>query len=257
MIDMTPAARQQLDDYLQRIRAELRGARAEVAEELEQNVREHVEIALEQVPAPVSGTDMIAVLDRLGPPEQWLDEEERPVWRRAPGVVDSTRDDSRLPYLSFGLVVASIVLFMMFGFFLLIPAVFVSRAWIDQKLERGEPLGSRRWLVYPAIVLVLAFVTVLVLLLPPLGAMAFVRGDGGAGMFDGASAGERLTPGLRLVLLGGWWIIAGPLCAAALRPIQFVFAPLLERVRRKHFGALAAIGAAVAAAGAALLYYRH
>ena len=99
MIEMTPAARQQLDDYLQRLRSELRGTRPEVAEEVEQSVREHIEIALEDAHAPVGETEIIGILDRLGPPEQWLDEEERPTWRRTIAGVRSAPDDSRLPYV--------------------------------------------------------------------------------------------------------------------------------------------------------------
>ncbi|MEA2338131.1 MAG: hypothetical protein QOE82_2138 [Thermoanaerobaculia bacterium] len=256
MMDMTPAARQQLDDYLQRLRSELRATRAEVAEEVEQSVREHIEIALDDAPRPVSGTDMIGILDRLGSPEQWLRDEEHAV---ASGIGHSGADDSRFPYVAFGLVLASIVSFMFFGFLLLIPAMFVSRAWIEQKRERGEPLGSKRWLVYPSIALVLAFVALLLLLVPPLGAMALVRGPVGQS-FDVPtdSAGElRFNAGLRAMMLGTWWIIAGALCAAFIRPIRFVFLPLLDRIRRRHFAVLSAIGALLAAAGAAILYYRH
>jgi hypothetical protein len=255
MMNMTPAARQQLDSYLQRLRSELRATRAEAAEEVEHSVREHIEVALEDAPTPVSGTDMIAILDRLGSPDQWL-AEERAVADRSG---DSGADDSRLPYVAFGLVLVSIGSFMFFGFLLLIPAMFVSRAWIEQKRERSEPLGSRRWLVYPSIALVLAFVALLLLLVPPLGAMALVRGDVGRS-FDVPidPAGElRFNAGLRAVMVGTWWIIAGALCAAFIRPIRFVFLPLLDRVRRKHFAVLSAIGALLAAAGAALIYYRH
>jgi hypothetical protein len=256
MMNMTPAARQQLDSYLQRLRSELRATRAEAAEEVEQSVREHIEIALEDAPTPVSGTDMIAILDRLGSPEQWLAEEARAVADRGG---DFRADDSRLPYVAFGLVLVSIATFMFFGFLLLIPAMFVSRAWIEQKRERDEPLGSKRWLVYPSIALVLAFVALLLLLLPPLGAMAFIRDDVGR-WFDVpiAPAGElRFDAGLRAVMIGTWWIIAGALCAAFIRPIRFVFLPLLDRVRQKHFAVLSAIGALLAAAGAALIYFRH
>jgi len=256
MMDMTPAARQQLDDYLFRLRSELRATRAEVAEEVEQSVREHIELALDDVPAPVSGTDMIGILDRLGSPEQWLGEEEHAAASR---IGHSGGDDSRLPYVAFGLVLASIVSFMFFGFLLLIPAMFVSRAWIEQQHERGEPLGSKRWLVYPSIALVLAFVALLLVLAPPLGAMALVRGHV-AQSFDVPAdpAGElRFDAGLRAVMFGTWWIIAGALCAALLRPIRFLFLPLLDRVRRKHFAVLSAIGALLAATGAALIYYRH
>jgi hypothetical protein len=259
MNEMTPAARQQLDDYLQRMRTALRGSRPEVAEEVEQSVREHIEIALEEWQEPVSGTQMIAILDRLGPPEQWLDEDERPMWRRAVDGVSPRTDDSRLPYVSFGLVLASILLFMMFGFLLLIPAMFVSRAWIEQKRERGEQLGSKRWLVYPAIAIVLAFVTLVFLIVPPQAAMAFIRDDAGR-LFDipMSPAGQlRFMAGLRCVMYGSWWIIAGALCAALLRPSRFVFSPLLDGLQRRHYAVLAAIGALLAAAGGALLYYRH
>jgi hypothetical protein len=255
-MNMTPAARQQLDTYLQRLRSELRATRAEAAEEVEQSVREHIEIALEDAPTPVSGTDMIAVLDRLGSPEQWLAEESRAVADRSS---DSGADDSRLPYVAFGLVLASIASFMFFGFLLLIPAMFVGRAWIEQKRERGEPLGSKRWLVYPAVALVLAFVALLLLFLPPLAAIAFIRDDI-ARSFDVPidPAGElRFHAGLRAAVIGTWWILAGGLCAAFIRPIRFVFLPLLDRVRRKHYAMLSAIGALLAAAGAALIYYRH
>jgi hypothetical protein len=256
MTELTPAARERLDDYLQRLRSELREARAEGADEVEQSVREHIEIALEDSQTPVSATDMIAILDRLGPPEQWAGDE-------ASHAVDnprSTMDDSRLPYVSFGLVIASIVFFMFFSFFLLIPAMFVSRTWIEQKRERGEPLGARRWLVYPAIALVLAFVALVVLIGPSLGTLAFLIGNDARQLFDipANRAGElRFLAGLQSLVFGSWWIVTGGLCALLVRPVRFVFAPLLDGLRRKHFALLAAIGALLGAAGAALIYYRH
>src|SRR5436309_10339413 len=132
---------------------------------------------------------------------------------------------------------------MFFGFLLLIPAMFVSRAWIEQKRDRGEPLGSKRWLVYPSVGLVLASVALLLLLLPPLGAMALIRDEVGRSFdvpIDPAGA-LRFHVGLRAVMVGTWWIIAAALCAAGIRPIRFVFLPLLDRVRRKHFAVLSAI----------------
>lgn len=231
MIEMTPAARQHLDAYFQRLSDKLHGTRVEGADEVEQSVREHIEIALEDARAPVSVTDMIAVLDRLGAPEHWVDD------------IDSVRvgtDDSRLPYVTFGLVLISIATFMFFGFLLLIPAMFVSRAWIEQKRERGEPLGSRRWLVYPAIALVLASTALLLFAAPPL-----------------IAANEfRFNSDLRALMVGVWWMIAAGLCAVFVRPIRFVFTPLLDGLHRRHFAVFAAIGALLAAAGGALIYYR-
>ena len=66
MIEMTPAARERMNDYMQRMRSELRGSRSVVADDVEQSVREHIEIALEHAAAPVGATEVIGVLDRLG-----------------------------------------------------------------------------------------------------------------------------------------------------------------------------------------------
>lgn len=259
MIEMTPAARERLDHYLQRMRSELRGTRGGVADEVEQSVREHIEIALAQSASPVGASEVIGILDRLGPPEQWLAEEERPMWRRALDQIRSGPEDWRLAWLSIGLVLASILLLPFFGFLLLIPATFVSRAWVELMRDRGEPLDARRWLVYPAIAIVLAFATGALLIGPPLAAIAFALGDGVRQMLDipTSRVGEfRFLTGLNGVVFGTWWMIAGGFCAAFLRPIRFVFAPLLDGLRRGHFAVLATIGAVVAAAGAALIYYR-
>jgi hypothetical protein len=261
MIEMTPAARERLDNYLQRMRSELRGTKAVVADEVEQSVREHIEIALATSQTPVGATEVIGVLDRLGPPERWLADEERPMWRRALDRVRSGPEDWRLAYLAFGLFLASIVFLPVGGFLLLIPAMFVSRAYVELAREHGEPLGARRWLVYPSIAIILAIATGLLIIGPPLPALALVfEGDGFEQTFDvpATKAGEvRLMLGIGGVLYGSWWIIAAAFCAAFLRPIRFVFAPLLDGLLRKHFTVLAAIGALVVGASAMLIYYRH
>lgn len=261
MIEMTPAARERLDNYLQRMRSELRGTRSVVADEVEQSVREHIEVALATAQGPIGATEVISVLDRLGPPERWLADEERPMWRRALDRVRSGPEDWRLAYLSFGLFVASIVLLPLFGFLLLIPAMFVSRAWIELARDRGEPLGARRWLVYPAMLVVLAFATGLLIIGPPLPMLALALDDNGLEKIwdiPHSKAGQlRFLFGMGGVLFGSWWIIASAFCAAFLRPIRFVFAPLLDSLQRKHFAVLAAIGALVAGVGATLIYYRY
>jgi len=259
MIEMTPAARERLDNYLQRMRTELRGTRSVVADEVEQSVREHIEIALADAHTPVGATDVIGVLDRLGPPERWLADEERPVWRRLVAQLRSGPDDWRLAYFAFGLFLASIV-FLPAGILLLIPAMLVSRAYIEVARDRGEPLGARRWLVYPSIAIVLAFAVGLLIVGPPLPVMGMVFDDDVEQFFDvpRTNAAEiRFVLGMGGVAFGSWWIIAGAFCAAFIRPIRFVFAPLLDGLRRKHFAVLAGIGMVVAAVGGTLIYYRH
>ncbi|HYC58614.1 MAG TPA: hypothetical protein VEK79_03530 [Thermoanaerobaculia bacterium] len=261
MIEMTPAARERLDNYLQRMRSELRGTRAVVADEVEQSVREHIEIALASAPTPVGPTEVIGVLDRLGPPERWMAEEERPLLRRFLDRLRSGPEDWRLAYLAFGLFAAACLFLPIGGFFLLIPAMLVSRAYVELARDRGEPLGARRWLVYPSIAVVLMFATGLLIIGPPLPVMGVVFDDDGfERMLDypSTTAGEiRFVFGIGGAVFGSWWIIAAAFCAAFVRPIRFVFAPLLDGLRRKHFAVLAAIGALVAATGATLIYFRH
>ena len=260
MIEMTPAARERLDNYLQRMRSELRGTRSVVADEVEQGVREHIEIALANAQSPVGATEVIGILDRLGPPERWLADEERPVWRRVMDRLREGPDDWRLAYLAFGLFLASIVFLPVGGVLLLIPGMIVSRAYVELARDRGEPLGARRWLVYPSIAVVLAFALGLLVVGPPLPLMAFGLDDYRyEQIFDvpQTAAGQlRFLFGMGGVVFGTWWIIAAAFCAAFLRPIRFVFAPLLDGVVRKHFGVLALIGALVVAGGATLIYFR-
>lgn len=265
MIEMTPAARERVDNYLQRMRSELRGTRSGVADEVEQSVREHIDIALASMQSPVGATEVIGVLDRLGAPERWLADEERPAWRRLLDKVRNAPEDWRLAYLAFGLFLASIVFLPAGGILLLIPAMFVSRAYVELARDRGEPLGARRWLVYPSIAVILAIATGALIIGPPLPLMALglndIHGeDAFTQIFDvpQTNAGQfRFIAGMGGVLFGSWWILAAAFCAAFLRPIRFVFAPLLDGLRRKHFAVLALIGALVAAVGGTLIYYRH
>ena len=261
MIEMTPAARERLDTYMQRLRSELRGTRAVTADEVEQSVREHIEIALAQAQTPVGATEVIGVLDRLGPPERWLADEERPILRRLMDRLRSGPEEWRLAYVAFGLFVATFLLLPIGGFLLLIPAMLVSRAYVELARDRAEPLGARRWLVYPAIALVLALSVGLLIVGPPLPLLGIALDDDAfEPMLDipDTRAGQaRFVFGLGGVLFGSWWIVAAAFCAAFVRAIRFVFAPLLDGLRRKHFAVLGAIGAVVAAVGAALIYYRH
>ena len=118
-------------------------ARAAVeAAEVEQNVLEHVELALARRRCP-SGTDSLAaVLEQLGPPERWLPDEERPAWRRTMDRLMTGPEDWRLAYLSFGLTTLMIVTLPIGGILLLLPAFLLSRAWVALIEERGETLGA-------------------------------------------------------------------------------------------------------------------
>ncbi|HEV3484414.1 MAG TPA: hypothetical protein VG106_03330, partial [Vicinamibacterales bacterium] len=99
---LTPEAQTKLEEYIARMRSALRGSRSVEPAEVEQNVREHVEVALAGAGAPVGAERLDEVLEQLGPPDRWLAEEDRPVWRRVVQRISSGPEDWRLAYLAFG-----------------------------------------------------------------------------------------------------------------------------------------------------------
>ncbi len=82
MITLSKSAKKSLEDYLRQARAYLRGSRSVDANEVEQNITEHIENELEGAAEPVSCDTLDAVLEKLGSPQQWVPEEELPWWRK-------------------------------------------------------------------------------------------------------------------------------------------------------------------------------
>lgn len=248
MIEMTDTARQRFDSYLSRLRSSLRGARSVEPDDVEQSVREHIEFALAGTPAPVGAEHLGVVLDRLGPPERWIPEEDRPIWRQVFDRLRSGPEDWRLAYVAFALFCATMIFFPVGGVLLLIPAFLVSRAYVSFAAEKGDRIGARKWLVYPAIVMLLLFVLGIIIIAPGAGITAFLIEE--QGLYRGDN---RMQVAAGVASFGGWFILAAAFLAWMLRPLQAFFRPVLDGVTRKHFIILAVIGAIAAAAGAAIL----
>ena len=72
MIRLAPDAQNYLDEYLADIRSAVAGHASLSPDEIEQDVRDHVFAALEDTHGPVTARQLAAVLQRLGPPSEWL-----------------------------------------------------------------------------------------------------------------------------------------------------------------------------------------
>ena len=182
MIRYTPEALAHLDDYLNDVRSAVAGHNSISPDEVEADVRDHVNAALGRVEQPVTERDVASVLERLGPPSQWVADSHRSIWKyladslkpvghraienikalpgeayqAGRGLVGKVRDlphGWRLAYVAFGLFALGLIAFPLFPAFL-IAAYIAARADIALARERGETLGARRWLVYPPIVIV-------------------------------------------------------------------------------------------------------
>jgi|GEM_PF-1102268 len=262
MIDMTPEASTRLERYLERMRAALRGSRSVEPAEIEQNVREHVEIALDGIPAPVGAERLGEVLEQLGPPERWLVDDDRPWWRRMLQRVSSGPEDWRLTYVAFGVFALGVLTLPIgIGVFFLACAFLLSRAAADLVAERGETLGARRWLVLPAIWLVLVLVSMGALISMIVPAMAIGIGNGDLYSLTGtqeASPGSlervRVEVGFLAMSAGTWWVILAAIFAAVMKPFRTLFLPVTQRLSRKHAAILALVGVILASLGAVLLF---
>ena len=257
MIDLTPEARRKFDEYLQRMRASLRGTRAVEPVEVEQNVVEHVELALAGVPAPVGSERLSEVLAQLGPPERWLPEEERPAWRKVMDRVMTGPDDWRLAYASFALTLLMVITFPIGGILLVVPGYLLSRAYVELLSDRGEALGARRWLVLPPIAILMTLIG-LGALLGPAGAigglLSEVELQNLGFQVDDRNERMRIFTGLLAMGTGAWWIVLSGVFAMLMRPFRAMFQPLTANLRRGHAIVLTIAGLIVAALGAVVVY---
>lgn len=264
MIDLTPSARQRFDDYFRRLRHSLRRASPAEADDVEQSVREHIEVALAGVPAPVGGEQLAEVLDRLGAPDGWVAADERSVLQRmVQQVTDRLRsgpEEWRLAYVTFGLFLAALILLPVgIGFFLMLASFLASRAYVDFMETKQEAPGARRWLIYPPIAFFLA-IAIGFFIIGPAGPVLVwgVDDDGFLRLLEESSLRApyhevQFFAGSVAATLGAWWILASLIGMVFLPVVRFVFKPLLSRVRRTHFLGLTFIGALSVALGFVLL----
>ena len=262
MIDLTPEASTRLEQYLGRMRSALRGSRSVEATEVEQNVREHVDVALAGASGPVSTERLDAVLAQLGPPEQWLPEDEQPWWRRVATRVSAGPEDWRLAYLTFGSFALGLLLLPIgVGLVFFICAFLLARAECEILASRGESLGARRWLVLPAIWVILLGVAIIALVTPVMAIASFGISDGNIHLFDGMPRTRpesldrvRVEVGFVATVAGAWWLVFSMILAMSVKPLRSFFQPVTANLGGKHALILALVGLMVGAIGAVLLF---
>lgn len=110
MTRFTENAARAYDDYFRKVRACFTSTGAGDPDEIIADLQEHVNQELKDSDGPVSGEEMQAVLDRLGSPQQWVNEEELPWWRRTLMRIRKGPQDWRLAYASLGLLMLGVLL---------------------------------------------------------------------------------------------------------------------------------------------------
>lgn len=264
MVRLTPEARAYFDDYLADVRSAVVGHQSLSPDEIEQDVRDHVYSALDGAREPVSAPQVAAVLDRLGPPAQWVADEPRSVWkyladklkpvghkaveqirslpsdayhvgRGLAARVRGLKHDWRLAYVTLGLLVLGMVFPP-----LLIASYFVARADVALARERGETLGARRWLVYPPLVIV-SLVLFLALAAWPIGPAVGLSHQIPRSLWPDAGEIMHVTPRavqpvsavyLAVGAVSLWWGLASLLTLRFPGLPGLLFPPFGSRIRR-------------------------
>jgi hypothetical protein len=248
---LTSEASDALESYLERVRRSLGGTSVD-ADEVERDVREHIDVALDGRTEPVSATGLSAVLERLGSPDQWVPDEEIPLWRRTVRRFSAGPEDWRLAYLCFALVVAGLVAAPLGGLLLWIPAYLLGRAAHESAAARGETLGPRRWLTdLPLLVVALQILGGL--LAGPLWIPVIVltqETDIGQLLF-GRDLTEIRQVMTTVALLGAsvglWWMLLAPLAARRPRIVAWLLLPFADGFRSRHAWQLGIAGLVVVA----------
>ena len=257
MMTLSEGAKRNLEDYLRQARMYLRGSKSVDADEVEQNVAEHIETELEGVPEPVSRDDLVAVLKRLGSPQQWVPAEELAWWRRIILRLRSGPEDWRLAYLSFGLLVLGCILPWTFPV-LVITSFIVSRAALSET-DNAQELKAQKWFLYPPLIVVYLF-ALLVLLMWPLIVFLPV-----------AEAYERRFSRLQddfgywfvaisaiVAGLGLWWSILAGIFLKFRRIVKVLFRPFADGFKSSWALLLLAIGLGLMLSlGVGIVYYRY
>ncbi|MXW28072.1 MAG: hypothetical protein F4Z80_04215 [Chloroflexi bacterium] len=257
----TENARSDLKRYLRRVRHALRPHPSVDADEVELEIKGHIEAELAGEPEPVTAERLHGVLDRLGSPNDWVPEDDLPAWRKLLLRVSTGPEDWRLAYLSLGLFVASWILAPVAPL-LIFASFLVARAGLRLLEERGEPAGARKWFFYPPLVFIYLVIAIIAVIFP----LAVTVGMAADPSLPPDLYGIRgvvsewidlpgwLAAALLAVLFNGiWWLGIGLALARLTRAFRAVFWPFAERTQKRHGLRIALVGAAIAAlSGSAL-----
>jgi hypothetical protein len=268
MVSLSENAKKRLDDYLLQIRACLRSCSTIDADEIEQNIMDHIDNELSGAGEPVALDDLEHVLEKLGSPTQWVPADEKPD-------IAKLTQSRVLTYISFALTAAFLLMSMPYTvavllwrpiletlvFFpgnLLLAGSILARialagVWIP------KDLGWQRWLAYPPLVLVYVSILWRILLLPAIIIYVFylphyrsyLTGIEAGGQIQ---ACDTFAVATITASVGLWWIALGTILRRRPKLLHFTFKPFANWFNRKWAAVLLCIGLALATCSLALRF---
>jgi len=263
MLELSDNAKKALEKYLQQVKAYLRGCRTVDANEIQQNIMEHIESEFAAATDPVSVNELSIVLDKLGSPRQWIPEEELPWWRKVILRLRTGPEDWRLAYISFALLL--LFLYLVRGinleYILLLPvfviaqpaiglifwlSFLIARAAVKEADARQEKLGAQKWLIYPPLLSMYVTSSLLILLWP-----WFHIFPGLLSLLPASEAIYALSSEAEYFLLGGfvttiYWAGLGVVFMTRPKWLSFLLRPFADKFSRTIARLLFFLGLATA-----------
>jgi hypothetical protein len=251
MVAYSQEAQSHLERYLRQVKTALRGHPSIDADEVERDVLGHIDAELSGQPEPIAASRLLQVLDRLGTPNQWVPVDDPPGWRHTFDAFSSGPGDWRLASLTFGLFVAGPSLFMGAMTLWPLPPVLMVLSFLMARVtlalfdERGEQVGVRRWLIYPALMVWYGVFAVALFGGPALLIGVFGSDDPAFRTWLVGWLGEPAwlrIPSLILLLLGTWWTLLGIALGRITGIVHAVFWPFADWFEARHARRVALTG---------------
>jgi len=228
MINLNGEAKKVLEDYLHQVRTYVSLSKNADPEEVLRDINEHIERELQNLPQPVSKDDLELVLKRLGSPQQWVNEEDIPWWRTMALRLRKGPEDWRLAYIAFGVLFIGTLLTGPIG---LLAGFCLSRAAVS--VCQLEELQVKKWLIYPALVMVYSLLMPTLLFWPApllIGSILLFKDS----VSEITCAGLVLS--FTLIGLALWWGFLWTLVRKFPNSIKTLFHPFAEQWKANWLG---------------------
>lgn len=239
VIKLSLNAQKTLDDYINQVKIYLGCAKLVDAEEIVQNINEHIESELTGLAEPVDSETLGEVLNKLGCPKQWVPEEELSWWKKFALRIRTGPEDWRLAYLSFGLLLSGLLFHSSFlvCVILVTASFFVSRAAMSLS-SYDIQVKAQKWFIYPSMIIV-ALILACALLLMPLAVLIPAAQELESSMMEKykISIDDNylyVASSLIAMLICLWGILEGIICLAFPSLPRKIFYPLAEWFKRRH-----------------------
>jgi len=261
MKNLTDSAQNRLDKYLSQVRTSLHACTSVDADEVQRDIKEHIETELQGLSEPVSLKDIEAVLDRLGSPSQWVPDEEISWWRKIILRLHHGPEDWRLAYIAFGLLLLSfffggprsraslflgplVILRGSAQAILLLASFILARAAIYTVGDAKE-LGGQKWLIYPSLLIVYIPLLILTVIWPVITVVVIAETQTQTLSYHSNHLGliPNYYPSSKfytfwilagVAVLGLWWALLGIFCCIFPKLVRAALRPFADSFKRRY-----------------------